>query len=608
MAKRIGNLPIMIPWKISLIVTILLLFCCGTSSKKADWSCNISNIKDKTRGPCSVEPLQQLTPCIPGHTETIPLFQIAQLGIWNAEDNSLVRQVNTTHFEKCYDSSESVPMKLHMYVDDRWKSPEIKSNLDIMRIKIEDPATTIVNDYLGFDAFPTHENIQLPRGMFCKNMTFRNMSFPEIPTVFTAHYEQIFLKTITTQKIIFDLEKKYVFYEVESQNVSHGSNIFVYDYITGHKYSIVKATGKCLSVENIRYGDLFVKMSSSKLEMTDALSFFHLSKSSVEYIGMRQVRSVICDVWAGTQLEEDSNTEITVEWYFTQKNWTDEIGRTKEKSVLFRMDVWQPGNPEAKVYNFYQFDTAPPPWSVFDITPCVIYSNKIHFTIQFAVRNNNSSKMLSHLTEYSPKQKLQVEIAALSQITPVRLADIETDVDLTRMKFFFSASLLNPPEDMNKKFQTDVKSNTVAYAMINGYMKSSYNTTINMEIKGQRVSVNLTAENIWKSSADRIFSTTTVSTTGSTLTTRQKTTKLHLRSTVSTKKTTIRPTSTIQTTTRPTSTIQTTTSTPKITTTIPKTTTNSRKTPTTTLPKTKPSTKTTKITTKSSTGFSTIRK
>ncbi|XP_029636736.1 uncharacterized protein LOC115212067 isoform X2 [Octopus sinensis] len=564
-------------WKTSLLMQILFLTCCPTSSWGTPWNCSVtgpvivtsfslperysvqteskqnnsSNIHimheiyfhnvskltvrnlthitsclydynfdqlvtivtdlEGTRiGSCSVNPLEKLSPCVPGHTETIPLFQISRLGTWVATDMVKVRQIESTHFELCLNYSSHEEIKLHAYIADSWNFPELKPEFSaFVMVKFEEVDGIIVNDYVDFHTSPTYKNIQLPFGTFCENMKFRNVSLPKIPDVFAMHYEKVFLKEITTEKLTFDLNKKYVLYEIENQNVSHGANIIIYDYYTGHKYTIIKATGQCQNVEILQNGDLFVEGSSSKLKMTDALSFFYLKKSTFEYIGMRQLRGVLCNVWAGYHFDEDSRENTTIEWYFTQKNWTDNIGETAERFVIFRMDVWMHGNPEAYVYNIYQFDTAPPSWSTFDITPCASYSDKVHFTIQFHV-NNKSRTILRHLTDHSSVQQLQVALSKMSQITPVRIAQTEMDVDLDGKKLFFSASLLDAPKEENKRFRSGIKDNEMAYVMIRGFMMNQWNFSIEMKINSkEKMIVNITAENIWKSSADRIFSSTT---------------------------------------------------------------------------------------------------
>ncbi|XP_014768348.1 uncharacterized protein LOC106867833 isoform X2 [Octopus bimaculoides] len=470
----------------------------------------VTDLKGTRIGSCSVNPLQKLSPCVPGHTETIPLFQISHHGTWVATDMAQVRQIISTHFELCLNYSSQEEIKLHAYIADSWTFPEIKPDVNnIVRVKFEEVDGIIVNDYVGFHTNPTYEDIQLPFGIFCENMKSHNISLPKIPNVFAMHYEKIFLEKITTEKLIFDMNKKYVLHEIENQNVSHGANIIIYDYYTGHKYTIIKATGQCQNVEKLQIGDRFVERFSSKLKMTDALSFFFLKKSTFEYIGMRQLRGVMCNVWTGYHFEKASNENITIEWYFTQKNWTDNIGETAERLVIFRVDVWMPGNPEAYVYNIYQFDTAPPSWSTFDITPCASYSDKVHFTIQFYVNNKNRT-ILRYLTDHSSVQQLQVALSNMSEITPVRIAHTEMDIDLDKKKLFFSASLLDAPKEENKQFRSGIKDNEIAYMMIQGLMMNRWNFSIEMKMNlKEKMIVNITAEKIWKSSADRIFSSTT---------------------------------------------------------------------------------------------------
>lgn len=484
------------------------------------------DLRGREKRECQVTSLVPKTPCIPNSPWTIPLHELNQISnfSWFPKEKEYPRDIETLHLELCdYDTNHTIRMKLDAYMAVNWILSRSDEMINLIRLEFILPDAYIINDYIDFFTDKKDsEDFTLPHGTFCPGLKISSMKPPRVSVPFSVKSEIVDMGEIKHERLIFDDQKKLVLLELENRNESLGAIRVIYDYNTGYKYTISLLTGQCKMPEKIRLGDFFAKGCNENkgCSLSSPDNYFHADKAAIQYVGKRKVRGVICDVWVGKYKDIFGITNNIVEWYYTSKSWTEEVGTNHENSVIFRMDIWEPGSDTQSIHNFFDFDATPTFWSQFDISPC--YSKpeqKIRFTIRLQV--DGEKDLLPYTTDKFAVECLHKELSSLKGISPILFSQTMVDYNMQKSAVYLTSTLLAGPKEVKRKSATEnFKSLNEVFDSISQTVRSK-KWKVSLPVQHGSKNLHLTADKIWKSVMEIEIASTDQSTTSSFPTTKK---------------------------------------------------------------------------------------
>ncbi|KAK7491498.1 hypothetical protein BaRGS_00017327 [Batillaria attramentaria] len=258
--------------------------------------------------------------------------------------------------------------------------------------------------------------------------TGESMRFPTFPDRFSLLMEKVDVdfKRIVYEELWYDRTLKMVRWDNKPALGRDDDPLtYIFDFNFGVKYIIDRHLMHCDPYTPIVQGDDFTTVSSNgTLEMITAAAYFHAELTDIQYAGQATVRDVLCDTWVGQYFDRDANRIVTVQWYFTVREWMEAVGSVEGAGAFFRMEIWNGGSRNPDIYNVLRYNPSPPDIDDFDFSECYGFHQKKHFTAEFKVLNAAKFPLLSR--RYL-KQQVVTQMASRLQIQPNRFTDITFD-------------------------------------------------------------------------------------------------------------------------------------------------------------------------------------
>ncbi|XP_013384950.1 uncharacterized protein LOC106154932 isoform X2 [Lingula anatina] len=293
---------------------------------------------------------------------------------------------------------------------------------------------------------------QLPAGLYCPGyIPVFTRPFPTIPEMFVLSTETILPngREVIYTKMWYSITDKIV--RVSEKFTSANSNPVstVYDFDRGLSYTIDDLTGNCKVGFVEPDSPLSAPNSGAQLRMISAKEYFfaEIEPSEIYYTGTRVVRGVTCDTWIGQYKDDATGKTYIVEWYFTEAMWSviEATSVAKERNVLFKIIQKERDHPEnVKIINveslveMTSFD-----WTSIDITPCFSYANRTTFSARFFIGSQESD--LDAIGFEIAKRKIHKNLTELTNISPLRLTEMQIDYDGKDYIFFVATLLQKAP-------------------------------------------------------------------------------------------------------------------------------------------------------------------
>nr|KAG5702919.1 hypothetical protein BaRGS_034692 [Batillaria attramentaria] len=352
-----------------------------------------------------------------------------------------VRGIQATNWTACvFDWTRNLTLRVNMYFSDvHWMSPYQPPNSMVpIRVQYWGRETngsqvteySVVGDLNQFQRSPTMapDIFATNPGAFCPNRTGESMRFPTFPDRFSLLMEKVDVdfKRIVYEELWYDRTLKMVRWDNKPALGRDDDPLtYIFDFNFGVKYIIDRHLMHCDPYTPIVQGDDFTTVSSNgTLEMITAAAYFHAELTDIQYAGQATVRDVLCDTWVGQYFDRDANRIVTVQWYFTVREWMEAVGSVEGAGAFFRMEIWNGGSRNPDIYNVLRYNPSPPDIDDFDFSECYGFHQKKHFTAEFKVLNAAKFPLLSR--RYL-KQQVVTQMASRLQIQPNRFTDITFD-------------------------------------------------------------------------------------------------------------------------------------------------------------------------------------
>ncbi|XP_064606544.1 uncharacterized protein LOC135471299 [Liolophura sinensis] len=297
---------------------------------------------------------------------------------------------------------------------------------------------------------------ETPKGVVCPGRK-KTKKVPSLPDYY--YYREEIIETqaglIQHADVWYDHENKLLRYDYrnfEKIPPFYNTNPIseVHDYSTGVAYVTDKIEGSCYtwflpnnSFDAAFNATAFKVNGSFALHMKNPMKLFYLD-DTYTYEGQTTVRGAMCDRFISARTDflipgagNMGKVNSTFTYYFLSSNFNEitNTGVDQSTQMPFRLEITTNGGFEA-VYNFLDFDTDRPPFSVYDVKSCYAEENRLKIKMRFPVSYSIEAAEVLRLES-------QIQLAEVMQISPIRLQDVVLDYDNADM--YVTVTILGPP-------------------------------------------------------------------------------------------------------------------------------------------------------------------
>ncbi|CAF0782441.1 unnamed protein product [Brachionus calyciflorus] len=257
--------------------------------------------------------------------------------------------------------------------------------------------------------FFQEEDYFTPKGIYCPGRQSIK-DIPEIPDSFAFSSQVVspfpnqFDKLGAIETLFEEYNLKNNLFHLVYSSANSISNE-IHDFNTGLRYTFDRKTGSC-TIAPLTNSELDVGKNGSYVYLRDPKEMFYFENKNYQYVGIKRLDGINCDVWIGQRDYNGINS--TIEWYFLSDFWNASSNlASKREPVPLQIRMYVPlplqDTPnkytilEVK-YNLFGFSKIPFIARDYDISSCNEEAEKRFFI--FELGNDLSHLIRSNLYEF----------------------------------------------------------------------------------------------------------------------------------------------------------------------------------------------------------------
>ncbi|ESO96941.1 hypothetical protein LOTGIDRAFT_231728 [Lottia gigantea] len=268
---------------------------------------------------------------------------------------------------------------------------------------------------------------ETPHMAYCPGRNSKK-SLPSIPDAFSfsSEIQDPNAFTLNYIKEYYDFNMhlfRYDFYP--DANGPYGTNKLtrIHDFNTGVAYIIDSLLGNCTTTTIDASGLDAEATIGGGVRIRTKEEFFDLDGVDLQYVGLKKVRDMDCDVYTAQRTDWPPGATIASswEWSFVSSDWMESVGTQYEFGLPAQFRIMAYDQNFDNLYNIYEYkEDRPMIWS-FDISPC--YSVDKRKDIQFALPGK--FRNIVEPNESLFKEFILLSVIGYVAISPIRVANIE---------------------------------------------------------------------------------------------------------------------------------------------------------------------------------------